>query len=66
MDLKLFPRLSTRSRRAIQRTKKRGGDPYIYRPRGTLMARLAQETGMSVTEVYRQLLREREVLIRGR
>lgn len=66
MDFQLFPRLSTNSRRAIQRTKKRGGAPYVYRPRGHLMARLSQETGMSVSEVHRQLLREREELIRGR
>jgi len=66
MEFKLFPRLGTTSRRAIQRTHNRGGLPYVYRPRGTLMRRLAEETGLSVDEVYVQLSRERAELLKGR
>ncbi|MGG6293800.1 hypothetical protein ACQ4M4_05190 [Leptolyngbya sp. AN02str] len=62
----LYRRLSTCSRRAIARTHKRFGHPYIYRPRGNLLQRLSRETGMTVDQVYRQLLREREELIRSR
>ena len=36
---------------------------YTYRPRGNLLARLSQETGMSVEEVLRQIGRERQHLL---
>ncbi len=66
MQLELFPRLSTRSRRAILRTKKKYGRPYTYRPRGDLLERLAQETRKTREAVYRQLLAEREFLLKQR
>ena len=66
MNLILYPRLCTRSRRAIVRTIKKFGWPYVYRPRGDLLERLSAETGMSREDVYRQLLAEREELLKNR
>jgi hypothetical protein len=62
-ELKLWFQLCTCSRRAIKRSKGRFGHPYTYRPRGDLLARLAKQNGMTVDQVYRQLLKERETLI---
>lgn len=66
MQLELFPRLSTRSRRAILKTKKKYGHPYTYKPRGDLLERLSQETGKSKEAVYMQLMEEREFLLKNR
>jgi len=63
-ELRLYRQLSTRSRRAIRRKNGRFGRPYDYRPRGNLLARLANANSMPVVEVYAQLLREREILLR--
>lgn len=63
MKLLLYPKLSTCSKRAIRRVKKRWGHPYEYRPRGNLVKRLAIETGYSEEWVYDRLLEEREYLI---
>lgn len=62
-DLDLYSRLSTRSKRALTKTRGRWGHEYDYRPRGDLLVRLAQETGMSIEQVYNQLLKERMMLI---
>jgi hypothetical protein len=63
MELLLYPKLSTRSRRAIRKEKGRWGHPYDYRPRGNLLSRLAFETGLSKEQVYDQLLKERHYLL---
>lgn len=63
MELLLYHRLSTRSKRALLKTKGRYGHDYFYQPRGTLLQRLAQETGMSKDEVALQLLKERRYLL---
>lgn len=63
-QLRLYFQLSTCSRRAIQKETSRFGNRYIYNPRGTLLSRLARENGMTSEEVYRQLLQEREILLR--
>lgn len=63
MDLTLYPRLNTRSKKALTRKNGRWGKPYLYRPRGHLLERLAKETGMSVSQVRSQLEKEREYLI---
>ena len=39
------------------------GRPYSYKPRGNLLVRLSGETGLSLQEVYKKLLEEREFLI---
>jgi hypothetical protein len=65
MEILLYPRLSTRSRRALLKTKKQFGKQYHYSPRGDLLKRLSQETGMSIEQVYRQLHEERAYLLRS-
>lgn len=64
MNLILFPLLSTRSQRAILREKKRYGHPYKYNPRGDLLERLSEQTGMTKEECYSQLVKERKFLLR--
>ncbi|WP_445173786.1 hypothetical protein [Microcoleus sp.] len=63
MNLTLYPRLNTRSKKALTRKNGRWGNPYFYRPRGSLLERLAKETGMSVSQVRSQLEKERKYLI---
>lgn len=63
LNLELFPLLSTRSRRAICRVRTKGGRPYDYRPRITLIRRLAHETGMSEYEVMEKLREERKRIL---
>lgn len=63
-ELILYPQLSTRSRRAILKTKKSFGHPYRYQPRGDLLERLARTNGMTKDQVYMQLLEERQTLLR--
>jgi len=63
MTLDLYYRLGTCSRRAITKTRKKYGRPYIYRPRGDLLERLAQETGLSLWDVRQKLYEEREELL---
>ncbi|AFY39886.1 hypothetical protein Lepto7376_3724 [[Leptolyngbya] sp. PCC 7376] len=58
----LWQKLSTCSRRAMLKTKKKYGQPYIYNPRPRLLLRLSRETGMSMDEIYNQLLRERAIM----
>jgi hypothetical protein len=62
-DIILYQRLSTCSRRALLKTKKRWGRTYHYSPRGPLLERLSRETGMNKEQVYAQLLEERRVLL---
>jgi len=64
MELKVYSRLSTRSRRAIVKTKGRFGRSYQYSPRGTLLERLSLELGMSREQVYSQIMQEREYLLK--
>lgn len=66
MELKAYHRLSTRSRRAIAKTKGRFGNPYHYSPRGNLLMRLSRELGMSRDAVYSLLMQEREYILKSR
>lgn len=66
MNLILYPLLSTRSKRAILRVRRRWGHPYIYTPKYELLSRLSQETGMSPDIVEQRLSEEREWLLRHR
>lgn len=59
----LWPQLCTNTQRAISRKRKRFGHPYTYRPRGTLLKRLATENSISIEEAYRQLMDLRKELI---
>jgi hypothetical protein len=63
MNLTLYPRLSTRSKKALTRKNSYWGKPYVYIPRGTLLLRLSRETGLTLDQVRSQLEREREYLI---
>ena len=62
----LWQKLSTCSRRAMLKTKKKYGQPYVYNPRPRLLVRLSSETGMTVDETYNQLLKEREIMLKLR
>jgi hypothetical protein len=63
MNLTLYPKLSSRSKKALTRKIGRWGKPYYYRPRGHLLKRLARETGMTVSQVQSQLEKERDYLL---
>jgi hypothetical protein len=63
MELFLYRKLSTRSRRAIRRKISRFGRPYEYRPRGNLLKRLSEESGLSKEQVLEKLMEERGYLL---
>lgn len=63
MELLLYQKLSTCSRRAIRRKSGPYGRKYEYRPKGNLLRRLANETGQSPEWVYDQLIKERKYLL---
>lgn len=63
MMLICYPKLSTRSRRALLRTKGRFGKRYCYSPRGDLLYRLSIELNLTVNQVYDQLMAERKYLL---
>lgn len=63
MDIILYPKLSTRSRRAFWRTGTYQKRPGGYNPRGDLLARLSRETGQTFDATYEQLMRERAYLL---
>jgi hypothetical protein len=64
MNLTLYSRLSTRSKKALSRKNGHWGKPYVYRPRGRLLERLVRETGMTINQVRSQLEKEREYLLK--
>ena len=64
MEIKLYTKLSTRSRRAFKRKIGRFGIPYVYRPRSNLIDRLSTQMKMSREDVYNQLLKEREFILK--
>jgi hypothetical protein len=66
MQLRAYYLLSTRSRRAIAKTKGRFGRPYLYSPRGNLLMRLSRELGLSRDAVYSLLMQEREYILKSR
>jgi hypothetical protein len=63
-QLVIYPKLSTRSRRAMLRTKSRYGIPKEYRPRGHLVLRLSTELGMTKEQVLDQIQEERKYFLR--
>lgn len=54
-QLKIWNRLSTRSRRAIRKRVGKWGMRYSYRPRGDLLTNLGLEFNLSVDQVYSEL-----------
>jgi hypothetical protein len=65
MDLICYPRLSTRSKRALVRQKTSWGNLYTYRPRGHLLQRLSKELNMPIKKVAAQLHKERYKILRS-
>jgi len=65
MKLRAYYLLSTRSRRAIAKTKGCFGRTYNYSPRVTLLMRLSRELGMSRDAVYSLLMQEREYILKS-
>jgi hypothetical protein len=66
MNLIFYPQLGTRSKRALMRRTRqthKAPQPHKYRPKGTLLTRLARETGMTINQVHSQLQKEREYLL---
>lgn len=66
MELKVYPLLSTRSKRAFVRERKEYGNPYRYQPRMRLIKRLSRELQMSQEEVLAQIRKERAWLLKHR
>jgi predicted DNA-binding protein YlxM (UPF0122 family) len=64
MELKLYWKLGTQSRRAIKRKYKSYGRLYTYKPRADLLDRLSEEFNISRQEVYDQLIKEREYIFK--
>ena len=64
MNLLVYPRLSTCSKRAMLRVGKRYGHYYYYTPRGHLLNRLTRELGMTHDQVIAQIHKERQLLLR--
>ncbi|MCH2244704.1 MAG: hypothetical protein MK111_08695 [Crocosphaera sp.] len=63
-ELVVWPLLSTCSKRAMVRTKKRWGHPNEYHPRQKLINRLSDQLKMSKQEVLNQIEKERDFLTR--
>jgi AraC-like DNA-binding protein len=62
MDLILYPKLGTFSRRVLLRRTQ----PNAYKPRRHLLKRLSRETGMTMGQIWEQLEKEREYLLNTR
>lgn len=65
MNVIIFHKLSTCSKRAMLKTKKRYGRKYYYWPRSHLVSRLVFELGWSKEAVINQMLRERQFLLQN-
>lgn len=68
MDFKIFPLLSTRSKRSITRryNVERSGKrtPHHYTPKKILIDRLSEQLRMNPNEVRKQIAEERLFLLR--
>jgi hypothetical protein len=63
VDLIIFPRLSTCSKRAFLRERRGGRRIEEYVPRGRLLNRLQGELGMSEAAIIERCAAEREFLL---
>ncbi len=63
-ELLVWPRLSTCSKRAMMRTKKRWGHPNKYYPQVQLLNRLSDELNMTKEQVLDQIDKEQAFLLR--
>lgn len=66
MTLEIYPRLSTRSRRCMNRRYKKGWHhkKFVYKPKSTLIYRLMRELKWDFEKVRREIMRERRVILR--
>lgn len=64
MKLVVFPRLSTRSKRALLQDSGKFGWYKAYMPRKKLLERLQRELGMTQAEVIDQVRKERKFLLK--
>ncbi|MBL1179444.1 hypothetical protein [Pantanalinema sp. GBBB05] len=64
MQLVIFPRLSTRSKRAFLKQRGKYGRVYYYNPRWPLVERLSRELGMPAHEVIDRAWKEREFILK--
>ena len=63
MELRVYPRLSTGSKRALLRRKGHYGRLYRYSPRKNLLSRLSKELGIPEEGVFELLISERQYLL---
>jgi len=63
MNLKIYPLLSIKSKKAMLRTKKAWGHPYRYTPRRQLINRLKRELSLSEDAILKQITQERAWLL---
>jgi hypothetical protein len=63
MNQYIYAKLSTRSKRAIAKTKGKFGKKYEYNPRSDLVANLATEFNMTDAQIRRELWKIRQELI---
>jgi hypothetical protein len=66
MELKVYPLLSTCSKRAFVKETKQFGRPYRYEPRQRLVQRLMSDLNMSESDVLKQIRKERAWLLEHR
>lgn len=63
-QIRIWQKLSTCSKRAMRKTKKKYGRSYFYNPRGHLLKNIANRFGISVDEAYFDLLAIRKEVLR--
>ncbi len=63
-QIKIWQKLSTCSKRAMRKTKKKFGRPYFYNPRGDLLRNISERFGIGVEDAYFDLLEIREEVLR--
>jgi hypothetical protein len=64
MQLRAYPLMSTRSKRAISRKVGRFGRPTKYSPRLQLILKVATKLGISKSSAYALLMQEREYFLK--
>ena len=63
-QIKIWNKLSTNSRRAIKRTKKRYGKPYFYNPRGHLLSNISHRENISIDQAFNDLMTIRQEILK--
>lgn len=64
MELKLYPLLSWKAQKNFTKRKFRYGKEVEYKPHGVVIRQLKQKTGMDAGEIYEQLRKERNYLLK--